>query len=172
MNQDHTLAAEEERLRRQHDAIKSDVSHRVQDDVARETIVPTPAERGGTEALAGALKQKAVREVASTEAQIQRGGAAARVSQVVDYVFFLIYGFIALSILLEALGARESAGFARFIAAVTSPLLAPFQGLLRDPSFGPSQFMISYVLALVVYAMLHAAINGALRMVAHRKIEV
>ena len=36
----------------------------------RDRIVPTPAERGGTEALAGALKQKAVREVASTEAQI------------------------------------------------------------------------------------------------------
>jgi uncharacterized protein YggT (Ycf19 family) len=172
MSQDHTLAAEEDRRRRQHDAIKSDVSQRVQDDVARETTAPMHEERGGTEALAGSLKQKAVREVASTEAQIQRGGAAARVSQIVDYVFFLIYGLIALSILLEALGARESAGFARFITAVTSPLLAPFQGLLRDPSVGGSQFMISYVVALVVYAMLHAAINGALRMVAHRKTEV
>ncbi len=154
MNQDHTLAAEEERRRRQHDAIKSDVSQRVQEDVARETIVPTPEEREGT------------------EAQIQRGGAAARVSQIVDYVFFLIYGLIALSILLEALGARESAGFAWFISAVTSPLLAPFQDLLRDPSVGGSQFMISNVVALVVYAMLPAAINGALRMVAHRKTEV
>jgi len=172
MTQDHTLAAEEERRRRQHDAIKSDVSQRVQDDVGREARVPEPEDRGRTEALADSLKHKAVREVASSEARIQRGSAAARTSQVVDYVFFLIYGLIAIAILLEALGARESAGFARFIAAATSPLLAPFKGLLSDPSVGGSQFMISYVVALVVYALLHAAINGALRMVAHRKTQV
>lgn len=172
MNEDHTLAAEEERRRRQHDAIKSDVSQQVHDDIRREATVPAPEDRVRTEVLADSLKQKAVSEVASTEARIERGSAAARVSQIVDYVFFLIYGLIALSILLEAMGARDSAGFARFIAAATSPFLAPFKGLLRDPSAGASQFMLSYVVALVAYALLHAAINGALRMVAHRKTEV
>lgn len=172
MNQDQTLAAEEERQRRQHEAIKTDVSQRVHDDVARETAVRTPEVRERTEALADSMKTKAVREVETTESRIARGTVAARISQIVDYVFFLIYGFIAISILLEALGARESAGFARFIAAVTSPLLAPFKGLLSDPAVGGSQFMISYVVAIVVYLLLHAAINGALRMVAHRKTEV
>lgn len=172
MTQDHTLAAEEERRRRQHDAIKSDVSRGVQDDVARDATLRAPEDRDRTEALSDSLKHKAVREVASTEAQIARGSVAARTSQVVDYVFFLIYGLIAVAILLEALGARDGAGFAQFIAAATSPLLAPFKGLLSDPSVGGSQFMISYVVALVVYALLHAAINGALRMVAHRKTEV
>lgn len=172
MNHDQTLAAEEERRRRQHDAIKSDVSQQVHDDIRREATVPVPEDRVRTEVLADNLKQKAVHEVAATEARIERGSAAARVSQVVDYVFFLIYGLIALSILLEALGARESAGFAKFISAVTYPFLAPFEGLLRDPTSGSSQFMLSYLVALVAYALLHAAINGALRMVAHRKTEV
>lgn len=67
MNQDQTLAAEEERRRRQHDAIKSDVSQQVHDDIRREATVPVPADRGRTEVLADDLKAKAVREVASTE---------------------------------------------------------------------------------------------------------
>ena len=172
MTHDDQLASDEERRRREHDAIKSDVGQRVHDDVVREARVPEPVDRDRAEALAGSLKQKAVREVAETETHIERGAAAARISQIVDYLFFLIYAVIALAILLEALGARESAGFAQFVDAITTPFLAPFRGLLRDPQVGTYQFMVSYVVALVVYGLLHLAVNGALRMVAHRKTEV
>jgi uncharacterized protein YggT (Ycf19 family) len=90
----------------------------------------------------------------------------ARVSQVVDYVFFLIYSLIALEVGLELLGARESSGFKRFLDAVTAPILAPFRGLMPDPSVGSFQLMISYVVAAIVYLVLHQAVKRLLRMVA------
>jgi uncharacterized protein YggT (Ycf19 family) len=172
MANDDKLASDDTRRSQQHGAIKSEVSQEVQQEVVREAKVPAAEDSSRAEALAESLRLKAVREVEATESQITHGATAARVSQVIDYVFFLIYGVIALAIVLEGLGAREGAGFASFINAVTAPLLAPFRGLLWDPSVGGSQFMISYVVALVVYALLHAAINGALRIVAHRKTEV
>lgn len=172
MKLENDLASDEERRRREHEAVKSDVNQRVHDEVVREARVPAVEDRVQADALAASLKNKAVREVAATESHIERGATAARVSQVVDYIFYLIYAVIALAILLEALGARESAGFAKFVEAITTPFLAPFRGLLSDPSVGSSQFMTSYLVALVVYVLLHLAINGALRIVAHRKTAV
>jgi len=172
MSRDDRLASDEARRRAQHESIKEDVGERVHHDIVRESEDAAPGDRARAEALAESFKRKAVREVATTEAQIERGAVAARISQVVDYVFFVAYGFIGLAIILEALGARESAGFKRFVDAVTAPLLAPFEGLLPDPAVGSFQFMLSYVIALVVYVLLHAAINGALRILAHRKVAV
>ena len=85
---------------------------------------------------------------------------------------FVIYGLIGLEIILELLGAREGAGFKQFIDVLTAPLLAPFRGLLPAPSVGPMQLMLSFIFALVVYMFLHLAINGLLRMAAHRKLSV
>src|ERR671922_185936 len=46
----------------------------------------------------------------------------ARISQVVDYLFYLIYAFIGLMILLDLLGANRAAGFYRFVNGITRPL--------------------------------------------------
>jgi uncharacterized protein YggT (Ycf19 family) len=94
------------------------------------------------------------------------------VSQIVDYVFYVIYGIVGLEIILELLGARESAGFKKFVDALAAPLLAPFEGLMPDPQAGPFRLMLSYITALVVYLLLHLAVNGLLRMFAHRKVAV
>ena len=48
-------------------------------------------------------------------------------------------------------------------------LLAPFRGIMSDPSVGSMQLMLSYVVALVVYVLLHMAVSGLLRLFAHRK---
>ena len=87
-------------------------------------------------------------------------------------MFFVIYGLIGLEIILELLGARENAGFKRFLDAITLPLLAPFKGLLPTPSMGPMQLTLSFIFGLVAYMFLHLAINGILRMMAHRKLSV
>lgn len=76
-----------------------------------------------------------------TETEVER----ARVSQVVDYIFYLIYGLITLEIVLDLLGARESNSFNRCIEALNRPLLSPFRGLLVDPSNGRFQLRLSYL---------------------------
>ena len=135
-------------------------------------VVTTPREAAAAEALGRDFKQQAIDEVAETEGEVQRAKGAARISQVVDYIFYVIYGIIGLEIILELLGARESAGFKRFIDALAAPLLAPFEGLMPDPSRGPFRLMLSYIMALVVYLLIHLAITGLLRMMAHRKVAV
>ncbi|MEK6299222.1 MAG: hypothetical protein AABO41_00745 [Acidobacteriota bacterium] len=118
------------------------------------------------------LKQKSVHEAVATERELERGRTAARVSQVVDYVFYLIYGLIALGFLLGLMGARAGNGFVQFIGFLTRPLLAPFERIVGTPTAGVHQFRMSYLFALVVYILLHLAINGAFRLVAHRKVAV
>ncbi|MBK5257680.1 MAG: YggT family protein, partial [Vicinamibacteria bacterium] len=66
-------------------------------------------------------------------------------------------------------GARQASGFKRFLDTLTWPLLAPFKGLMPDPAVGSMQLMLSYIVALVVFLLLHMAVNGLLRLFAERK---
>jgi uncharacterized protein YggT (Ycf19 family) len=87
----------------------------------------------------------------------------ARAQQVVGYLFYLIYSLIILQIVLELLAARPESGFKQFMDMVTAPLLGPFEGLMEDPSYAGYTLRFSYITALLVYALLHAAIKGLLR---------
>ena len=172
MKDDEKLAADEARRIAQHESIKGEVREKVHADISREADHATPAERTGTATLADSLRRKAVEEVAASDTELERGKTFARISQVVDYVFYLIYGIIGLEIVLEALGARESAGFKRFVDALAAPLLAPFQGLMPNPGVGRFRFMLSYVVAFGVYILVHLAVNGLLRLFVQRKTAV
>lgn len=79
--------------------------------------------------------------------------AAYRLTQIVYWVFGLIEGLIAIRLILRALGANPSAGFAQFIYGVTGPLVAPFVGLFGNPSYQNSVLELSSIVALVVYAL-------------------
>src|SRR5262249_5660566 len=107
-----------------------------------------------------------------TESELDRARGLARVSQVVDYVFFLIFSLIGLEIVLDLFGARQSSGFKRFLDHVTRPFLGPFRGLMPDPALGPMQLMLSYIVALVVYLLLHQAVKRLLRLLAHRESKI
>lgn len=96
----------------------------------------------------------------------------ANISQVIDYAFCVLYGLLALLIALELIGAREGSGFKQLLNTVTAPFLAPFKGLMPDPAVGSFQLMTSYIIGLVVYLLLHMAINGALRLFVIRKTTV
>lgn len=122
--------------------------------------------------LATELKNRALNEVVETDTEIERGRLIARTSQIVDYVFYLFYGIIGLEVLLELLGARESNSFKRLLDAVSMPILMMFSGLMPDPALGQFRLMFSYIMALVIYALIHLAINGLLRLFAHKKSEI
>ena len=172
MNDDEKLAADEARRIAQHESVKSEVREKVHAEIARKTDERSPADQANAEALAESLKRKAVREVATTEAELDRGQAAARASQMVDFLFYVVYGIIGLEIVLDAIGARQSAGFKQFIDAMATPFLAPFKGLLPNPGVGSFRLMLSYIVALAVYVLLHMAVNGLLRLFVHRKTVV
>jgi len=79
--------------------------------------------------------------------------AGFRLTQLIYWVFGLIEGLIAIRLILKALGANQSAGFAQFIYSITAPLVAPFQNLFGNPTYQASVLELSSIVALVVYAL-------------------
>jgi len=171
MTEDEKLAVDEAQRVAQHEAVKAEVRGDLQSKIA-ESAKTDDRFDATAHAVGKELKQKAAAEVAGSEREIERARVAARISQVVDYIFYVIYGLIGLEILLELLGARDSSGFKRFVDAVSAPLLAPFHRLMPDIGRGPFQLRTEYLIALLVYFLLHLAVNGLLRLAVHRKTAV
>ena len=172
MLEDEKLAIDDSERAARHQAIKGEVRREVQGEISRQSHQDEEHHRAETAAIGENFREKAVKEIVGVETEIDRGRTAARISQVIDYVFYLIYSLIGLEILLELLGARESNAFKNFIDALTAPLLLPFKTLMPDLARGRFEFRISYLVALFVYVLLHLAINGLLRLFAHRKTVV
>ena len=172
--EDDKLAADEARRAVQHESVKAQVEADVNAEIAdRAQVAATPGEARVVERAAGEFREKAVREVVETEREVEQARTAARVSQVVDYIFYVVYALLGLRLLLALLAARRSAGFTQFVYAVTDPLYAPFRGIVAEPTAeGGYRLALSVVVAIIVYALLHAAVNGLLRLLAHRKTGV
>ena len=168
------LAADEARRTVQHETVKAQVEGEVQAEIAdRASAKPPPGEAQKIDDVAGQFRSKAVNEVVTTEREVERGRSAARVSQIVDYIFYLIYALLGMRFLLALLAARSTAGFVQFIVAITNPFYAPFRGIVASPSTDQGHtLLMPIIIAIIAYIVLHLAINGVLRMLAHRKTEI
>ncbi|HEY2932753.1 MAG TPA: YggT family protein [Acidobacteriota bacterium] len=172
MAEDDKLAVDEARRISQHESVKSRLGEGVQSEITRSADDLTREERTRADAVAEKLKHKAVNEVVETESELERARGVARISQVIDYLFYLLYGILSLEIILELIGARQGSGFKQLIDTLAAPFLAPFRGLVPDPGSGTFQFRMSYIIALIVYVLVHLGINGLLRIFVHKKTEV
>ncbi|HQU83548.1 MAG TPA: hypothetical protein PKY59_10500 [Pyrinomonadaceae bacterium] len=169
---DNKLIYDEAQRASNYEAVKSRVQSDVDAEIASKATVSTTSQNEYVEDLAKDMRHKAVAEVAETEREVERGRIMARVSQIVDYVFFLIYSLLAIRLLLELFAARESAGFVKFIKSVTGIFYAPFAGIVPSPSKDGFTLALPIIVAIVAYMVLHLAINGLLRVMAHRKTTI
>lgn len=169
---DNTLEIDEAQRAVNYEEVKSNVESKVNAEISAKANQTTASQQQYVEDIAKDLRGKAINEVAETEKDVERGRFFARVSQIVDYIFFLIYGLLTLRLLLELFNARESAGFVQFIKSITNVFYAPFKNIVVDPSKDGFTLSLSIVIALVVYMMLHLAINNLLRIFVHRKTTV
>lgn len=171
---DNKLAADEARRSVQHESVKTQVEGEVNAEIAdRASQGPAPRESRKMDEIAGEFRSKAVDEVVDTEREVERSRGLARVSQVVDYFFFVLYALLGLRFLLALLAARSSAGFVQFIVTVTSPFYEPFRGIVASPRTSEGHtLLLPMVIAIIVYILLHLAINGLLRLIAHRKTHI
>jgi uncharacterized protein YggT (Ycf19 family) len=171
--EDNKLAADEARREIQHQSVKAQVESDVNTEIATRADRTTPSEAQQMEQVAGELRDKAIVEVVDTEREVERARGMARVSQVVDYIFYVIYALLGIRLLLALLAARSSAGFVQLIYTVTDPLYAPFRGIVASPrAEGGYTLALPIVIAIIVYALLHLGINGLLRLIAYRKTEL
>jgi hypothetical protein len=171
---DDKLATDEARRSVQHEAVKADVENQVEAEISAEArATQAHGETKTVRNVASDFRAKAVNEVVQTEHEVERGRAAARVSQVVDYIFYLLYALLGMRFLLALLAARSTAGFVQFIVTITNPFYNPFRGIVASPSTNEGHtLLLPIVIAIVAYIILHLAINGLLRMLAHRKTAI
>jgi len=169
MSEDLNLVEDEARRRAQHEQVKRQVGNEVRAEIVRDADRIAPDDRERAEQVGNDLKRRAIGEVNEAEGEIRRGRIFARVKQVVDFIFYVVYGLIGLQILLEVIGARDGAWFKQLMNAITFPLLGPFRHLVTDLAIGRFQFMLSYVVGLVVYIFVHVAIRGLIRVLAQRR---
>jgi uncharacterized protein YggT (Ycf19 family) len=163
---------DEERRMSSHQEVKASLDDDVNARIRRESAQVEPEESVELAGVARELKRKSVREAAETERELWRGRTAARISQVVDYLFYVTYGLIGLQFVFRLMGTRPGNGFVQFVAGVSGPLLAPFERIVGTPSVGAFQIRLSYLLALLIYILLHIAINGVFRIIAYRRVTV
>ncbi len=173
MINDDKLSLDELQRFDNYEQVKSYAEAEVNQEIAGEVHRARAKDRDDIKDIAEELSDKAANEVIETNREIERGRSAARVSQIVDYIFFVIYGLLSIRLILELFAARESAGFVKFIKSATGLLYQPFAGIVPSPTVdGGFTLALPIVVAIVVYALLHLAINGILRMLAHRKTHI
>jgi uncharacterized protein YggT (Ycf19 family) len=166
------VALDEERRLASHEEVKASIDGDVNSRIKRESARVEPGESAKLAGVAHEMRDKSVHEAIQTDREIGRGRTAARVSQIVDYFFYIVYGLIAFQFVLGLIGARRNNAFVELITSLSRPLLAPFEGIVPTPSTGVYRIGLSYLFALVVYVLLHLAVNGVFRIVAHRKVTV
>ncbi|HZE73128.1 MAG TPA: YggT family protein [Pyrinomonadaceae bacterium] len=172
MSDDNKLAMEEARRAAQHEAVKAEIENDVHSEIAA-SAAAAPKQANEIRQVAGDFRAKAVDEVVETEREVGRSRGLARISQIVDYIFYVIYALLGMRFLLALLAARSSAGFVQFIVTVTNPFYAPFRGIVASPTAeGGHTLLLPVVVAIIAYVLLHLGINGLLRLLAHRKTQV
>lgn len=171
--EDRNLSDDEARRVAQHKATSGTVERDVNAEIAQRAEHGDAAEAGKLDQVASDMRSDAIKEAAGTGREMDRARGFARASQVVDYLFSLLYGLLVIRLLLALIGARQGNGFVEFIDAVTNPFYAPFRGIVASPTAeGGFTLAVPIVIALIVYALVHAAIKGLLRMIVHRRTAV
>jgi hypothetical protein len=167
---DHPTADADESRRKAHlDAVKGSIDRDVNAQLAARADQTSPADAEKIAKVAGDFRGKAVDEVADQDREVRRARGVARVSQVIDYVFFCAYGLLGIRLALTLIGASANSGFVRAIHTVTWPLCAMFNGIVSSPSAGGFTLALPIVIALVVYALFHVGVTRLLRLIAHRQ---
>jgi YggT family protein len=107
------------------------------------------------------------RTVITTPARRREVG---RVSQIIDYAFWLLYTLLFIRLLLVFFHASSLAGFTQFIDNVTNPFYAPFRGIVGSLTVNNEfTLAIPILIAMVIYGLLHLAINKLLWLLTYRR---
>ena len=115
------------------------------------------------------LRREAVNGITATSDEPTVRASVAPGAQFIDHAFGLAYAILALAMALHAVGAPASALYTRLVDALALPLVTPFLGVLPVNPVGSSSFLSACAFALVVFLLIHMAINATLRMFTERQ---
>jgi uncharacterized protein YggT (Ycf19 family) len=167
------LLVDEARRTAEHQKVKSQIQRDVDTEMAERAERPLPSEHAEVQQAATRLRDRAVEEVVGTEREVQRSRTTARVAQFVNYGFGIIYGLLGIRLFLALIAARPGATFVQWIQTVTDPLYAPFRGILPNlTSEGGYTLVLPVLFAILMYAVLHAAVRGLLKLIGEPRTHV
>lgn len=170
---DDKVAHDDARKAESQDAVASRAERQVNNEITREMSDRRDGTSDRVAEVAQGLRSRALDETEQGARTVGHARTAARGSQFVDYAFAVLYALLGIRLVLALMAARSGNGFVRFIATVTDPFYAPFKGIVASPTTEEGfTLVLPIVIAMVVYAVLHAGINGILRMVGTRKTSV
>jgi len=171
---DDPLAADQARRLLRHDAVKANVEGDLNAEIAAQASQPhPPGAARKIEQVVGTFREHAVDDVIDSEQAARRSRGVARLSQFIDYAFFLIYALLAIRFVLALIAARSNAGFVHAIVSLTGPLYAPFKNIVASPEISDGHALpLPLLIAIGAYLLLHLAINRLLRLIAVRKTAI
>jgi len=167
------LATDEARREAQLEAMKERVESDINASIARRATQTAAPEAQKLEKVASHLRGNANDGVVEKDHELGRARGLARAAQIINYLFGVLYALLGVRLFLTLVGARESAGFVRFINALTRPFYEPFRGIVASPSIdGGYTLALPILVAAGAYGLLHLGIVGILRLIAHRETEL
>jgi uncharacterized protein YggT (Ycf19 family) len=170
---DNKLARDEAQSAKNYEATITNVQAGVGEEISAQAHRPPPSETPNINQAAENIRQKAGGEVVETRREIKGGGFFARISQIVHYIFFLIYGLLGIRLLLAFFAADNSNEFVQLIKNVTDPLYSPFEGIIPSLTAEGGYFLlVPIIVAIFAYMFLYLAIIGLLRIFVPRKTTV
>lgn len=166
-------AAEEARRAALHGSMKSHVERDVNQEIAERAEHETRGEAQRIDQVAGAFRGKAIDEVVGLDREVARARRLARLSQFIDYAFYVLYALLGIRLTLALMAANPGSGFVQFIRTVTNPFYGMFRGIVQSPTVeGGNTFAMPVVIAIAAYILLHLAIKGLFRVIAQRRTEI
>lgn len=170
---DHKVLVDEARRSTEHQKVRSRIQQDVDAEIEARADQPAPSERREVAQAASQLRERAVDEVVGTEREVRRGRGTARAAQFVNYGFGIVYGLLGIRLFLALIAARPGATFVQWIQTVTDPLYAPFRGILPNlTSEGGYTLVLPVLFAILMYAVLHLAVRGLLKLIGERRTEI
>jgi hypothetical protein len=120
---DPDVGMEEARKAAQREAVKANVQRHVNAEISAQAIDSGVAEEARVSEVAARLRESAIEDTVKGEQEVARARVASRGSQFLDYAFYLVYGLLAIRLLLALIAARSTNGFVEFINTITGPAL-------------------------------------------------
>ncbi len=173
MRDDDIVANADAREAARLEAVKAEVGRDVRAEIGGQASVASAGDRARVSEVASDMRQSAIDETVHSERKIEHARTAARGSQFLDYAFYVLYTLLGVRLVLALIAANSQNGFVQFITTITNPFYAPFRGIVASPTTEAGNTLVfPIVIAIVVYVILHIAINGLLRMVGSRKTAI
>jgi hypothetical protein len=167
------INSDEDRLVEQRKSTKAVIESDLNAEIAHRAERDAHQDVDRLEGMAEEVKDKAVAEVRDAAHIEQRRKSLARLVQIIDFLFSVVYVLLGTRLALGMMAANSEAGFVQLIRTMTDPFYAMFRGVVASPTVeGGYTFALPILVAIGAYALLHWGVRSLAKLAAYRSSEI